>query len=109
MKDSLKKISEIVAEGSDLFYGKHKKLDPVMGIIDQALRKQGMKADAITIDCITLNKKIVFLLEDNKPDSIGVALGNKAGDIHSSSEYALNTLTKEDVLKIMESHFIAFT
>lgn len=106
MKESLKNISEIVAEGSDLFYSKHTKLDPIMGIIDQALRKQGMKADAITIDCITLDKKIVFLLEDNKPNSVGVALGNKAGDIDSSYEYALNKLSKERVLEIMEECFI---
>lgn len=78
-----------------------------MGIMDKTLRKQGMKADAITIDCIALNKKIVIVLYDEKPDIAEIALGNKAGDIHSSTEYKISDLTVELMLEILEANFIA--
>ncbi len=58
MKESLKELSEIVAKANDIFYDRNKNVDTLMGIMDKTLRKQGMNADAITIDCIAVNKKI---------------------------------------------------
>ncbi|WP_372883174.1 hypothetical protein [Psychromonas sp.] len=106
MKDTLKNLSEIVARANDLFYSKFEKLDPIMGIIDKALRKQGIEADAITIDCITLDKKIIILIHDDKPGTVGIALGNKDGDIYSSSEYAISEISEELMIRVMEENFI---
>ena len=105
MNTTLKNVSETVAKANDLFVGKFDKIDTIMGIMDKTLRKQGMKADAITIDCIILNKKIVVVLHDEKPGLVDVALGNKAGDIHSSTEYKISDLTAELMLEIMEVNF----
>lgn len=106
MKNTLKKLSETVAQANDQLYARHSTIDTIMGIMDEALRKQGIEADAVTVDCIPVNKKIVFLLHDQKPDYVDIALGNKAGEIHSSSEYELNTLSVLMIVKIMEKHFI---
>jgi hypothetical protein len=65
MKSKLKKLSEIVAKANDLFYSKFDNIDTLMGIMDKTLRNQGMRADAITIDCIALDKKIVMLIHDD--------------------------------------------
>ena len=89
MKSKLQNLSEIVARANDVFYSKFDNIDTLMGIMDKTLRNQGMKADAITIDCIALDKKIVILIHDDKPDVVNIALGNKEGDIYSSSEYEL--------------------
>lgn len=105
MKSKLKNLSEIVARANDLFYSKFDKIDTIMGIMDKTLRKQGMQADAITIDCITLDKKIVLLLHDNKPDMVDIALGNKEGSIYSSKEYELTTISETVILGIMEMNF----
>ena len=83
MNNTLKKLSEIVAEGNDVFDARHQSIDTILGIMDQALRKQGINADAVTIDCIPLNKKIVFLIHDDKPEIVDIALGNKEGNIQS--------------------------
>lgn len=107
MNTTLKNVSETVAKANDLFVGKFDKIDTIMGIMDKTLRKQGMKADAITIDCIILNKKIVVVLHDEKPGLVDVALGNKAGDIHSSTEYKISDLTAELMLEIIEVNFAA--
>lgn len=86
MKSKLQNLSEIVARANDVFYSKFDNIDTIMGITDKTVRNQGMKADAITIDCIALDKKIVILIHDDKPDVVNIALGNKEGDIYSSSE-----------------------
>jgi hypothetical protein len=106
MKNTLNNLSEIVARANDLFYSKFDNIDTLMGIMDKALRNQGMKADAITIDCIALDKKIVILIHDEKPDVVNVALGNKDGDIYSSSEYKLTELSEAAILEIMKDNFI---
>ncbi len=92
MKSTLHNVSEIVARANDMFYKKFDNIDTLMGIMDKTLRNQGMKADAITIDCIALDKKIVILIHDEKPNSVDIALGNKKGDIYSSLEYEITAL-----------------
>jgi len=107
MNNKLSKISEIIARANDLFCSKFDHIDTIMGIMDKSLRKQGIKADAITIDCITLDKKIVFLLHDEKPEVVDIALGNKNGDIYSSSEHQLVGVSEAAVVEIMEVNFIS--
>lgn len=106
MKSTLKKLSEIVAEANDTLYARHSSIDTIMGIMDEKLRNQGIKADAVTVDCIPANKKIVFLMHDEQPDNVDIALGNKEGDIHSSSQYDLDRLSVSMVVDIMEAHFM---
>ena len=105
MNTKLKKLSEIVAKANDLFYSKFDHINTSMGIMDKTLRAQGMKADAITIDCISRDKKIVFLIHDDKPNLVSIALGNKAGDIYSSSEYELAGISEAVIVEIMEVNF----
>ena len=107
MNNRLKSISEMVARASDLFSRKFDKVDTLMGIMDKTLRNQGMKADAITIDCISQKKKIVVLIHDDKPDVVEVALGNKEGDIYSSSEYVMDELSETVIFGLMETNFIS--
>ena len=90
-----------------MFYSKFDNIDTSIGIMDKTLRYQGMKADAITIDCIALDKKIVILIHDDKPDVVNIALGNKEGDIYSSSEYELIKISEAVIVEIMEANFIS--
>jgi hypothetical protein len=106
MNRTLKKLSEIIAQANDVFDVRYKNVDTILGIMEQALRKQGINADAVTIDCISLNKKIVFLMHDEKPDIVDIALGNKEGNIESSFEYNLNTISLAQVIAIMEDNFL---
>jgi len=106
MKETLKKLSEIVATANDMFYERNKNIDTLMGIMDKTLRKQGMNADAITIDCISIDKKIVLVLHDSKPEWVDIALGNKDGVVHSSTEHKLKEVNIPQILDIMEVNFI---
>lgn len=106
MKNTLKNLSETVARANDVFYGKYSNIDTIMGIMDKTLRNQGMKADAVTIDCLNANKKIILLIHDDTPDKVKVALGNKDGEIYSSSDYELSDLSEAIVVGIMEMSFV---
>jgi len=106
MKATLKSLSEIVAKASDLFYRQFDNIDTVMGIMDKNLRNQGIKADAITIDCIAIDKKIVILIYDDKPNVVSIALGNKDGDIYSSTEYVISEISEKIIVEIMRTNFI---
>ncbi|PKG37699.1 hypothetical protein [Psychromonas sp. Urea-02u-13] len=105
MREPLKLLSERVAVANDLFYEKNKSTDTVIGIMDKTLRQQGMNAEAISVDCIPLNKKIVFLLHDDKPDHVDIAFGNKAGDISASSQHVLKDLSVEHIVAFMVDYF----
>jgi hypothetical protein len=105
MRETMKLLSERIALANDLFYEKNKSTDTVIGIMDKTLRKQGMNAEAISVDCITLNKKIVFLLHDEKPDHVDIAFGNKAGDISASSRHLLKDLSIERIVEFMVDYF----
>lgn len=106
MTKSLKNLTEIVAKSIDAFCEKPENPTPIMGITDKTLRQQGMNADAITIDSVAQDKKIVMLIHDDKPNTIDIALGNKNGDIYSSTEYALLDISEELMMKIMNESFI---
>lgn len=105
MKETLNALSEVVAKANDLFFERNKSIDTLMGIMDKTLRKQGMSADAITIDCLAMDKKIVLVLHDSKPELVDIALGNKAGEIHSSAEHTLKDMTVDYVLAMLEANF----
>ena len=107
MKSKLHHLSELVARANDMFYSKFDNIDTLMGIMDKTLRNQGMEADAITIDCIALDKKIVILIHDDKPDVVNIALGNKEGELYSSSEYELSKISEAIIVEIMEENFIS--
>lgn len=105
MKEPLKSISETIAKANDKLYEADNNIDTLIGIMDKTLRKQGTPADAVTVECVKLDKKIVFMLHDLQPDIVTVALGNKAGDIFSSAHYPQNTFTVEAAFKIMHDNF----
>lgn len=99
-------MSEVVASAVDLFSIKFNNIGPIMGLIDKGLRKQGVEADAVTIDCIALDKKIVILIHDDKPDVVGIALGNKDGDVYSTSDHAIVDISEDFILETMEDYFV---
>ncbi|KKO50167.1 hypothetical protein VT06_01510 [Arsukibacterium sp. MJ3] len=105
MKAALKSLSELVAKANDAFYAKHQQADTLMGIMDNTLRQQGLPADAVTLDWVALDKKMVFLLHDDAPGMVSIAMGNKAGDIYASAEHNMATLTEATVVSLLETHF----
>lgn len=106
MKTNLKNLSEVVARANDLLYTKYENIDTIMGIIDKSLRKQGIEADAVSVDCVAIDKKILILIHDDKPEIVTIVTGNKAGDIYSKTDYEKSEISEEFFVDIMEKNFI---
>lgn len=106
MHAKYKAISEMMARANDRFCEKHTSMDIVLGIIDKALRRQGMQADALSFDCVPLKKKMVFLLHDDKALTIDIALGNAQGEIFSSFQQQIELLSEQYFFDLMEEYFI---
>ena len=46
-----------------------KNIDPIVGV-NQSMRKNGVPADIMTIECLRTGKRIVLVLHDQQPDVI---------------------------------------
>lgn len=107
MTPKLKDLSEIIAAANDAFFNLYTDINTSIGIMDKVLRQQGMNSDAVIINCITNNKKIVFLLHDEKPETVDVALGNNGGDVETSKQYNLAELDVKKTLDIMKENLVS--
>jgi len=105
MNKNLKQLAEIIAKANDLYFELNPSIKTTMGIMDKILRQQGMNADAITIECMSLDKKIVFLIHDDKPAMVNIALGNKEGSIHSSLEQSLSDMTVKTITQLLQQEW----
>ncbi|TRX55705.1 hypothetical protein [Thalassomonas sp. M1454] len=106
MTPKLKQLSEIIAAANDKFFHLYTNINTSIGIMDKVLRQQGMNSDAVIINCISNNKKIVFLLHDEKPETVDIALGTNDGDVETSNQYQLAELDVDKTLEIMTENLV---
>lgn len=66
---ALLSLSDIASQAHEKIQQDFEDINPVIGVI-QGMRKEGIPADAITIDCLVSNKRILVILHDNHPDII---------------------------------------
>ena len=60
-------------------------IDPIVGV-SQSMRKSGVPADAMTIDCLRTNKRIIIVLHDDTPSLINLQFGFRDKDPASDFE-----------------------
>ena len=107
MRASTKSLYEISAMANDSFIEKYPDAHTTVGLMDKVLRKKGMPADAVTIDNIDNNIRVVLILLDSQPDTVGIGVGSTlADDINVLSQQPLHTLTANDVLAILEAQLL---
>lgn len=103
MKSRFKQLSEWSAQAADSYMDNHKDISLMMGLIDQSLRKQGVQADAISIESIQLNVKILIIVHDHPDQNIEFVLGNRNGDINASNKYPFEELSQAKILNYLEA------
>lgn len=62
-------LCNIATEAHTRFQQEIADIDPIVGV-NQSMRKGGIPADAMTIDCLKNGKRIILILHDEHPDSI---------------------------------------
>jgi hypothetical protein len=64
---ALLSLSEIASEAHAKIQQDFVDINPVIGVM-QGMRKMGIPADVLTIDCLVTNKRILIILHDGHPD-----------------------------------------
>lgn len=59
-------LSDIATEAHARIQQDFKDINPVVGV-SRNMRKSGIPADAMTIDCLKTGKRIILILHDNEP------------------------------------------
>ncbi len=107
MRATTKSLYEIAAMANDAYFEKHPNSHTTVGLMDKILRRKGITADAVTVDNIENKIRVIFIILDDQPDTVGIGVGNTlADDINVLSQLALNSLTVNDVLELLEQHLI---
>jgi len=103
MKDTTKSLYEITAMANDAYIEKHPSAHTSVGLMDKILRRKGIAADAVTVDNIDNKIRVIFIILDAQPDTVGIGMGSTlSDDINVLSQLPLNSLTVNDVLAILD-------
>ena len=81
----LKALSEYVTNAHTRIQQNHKDINPVVGV-NRQMRKSGIPADAMTIDCLKTNRRILLILHDQQPEIIHYQFGLRDQDPGPSFE-----------------------
>ena len=104
--DKIYALADIAALAQTEFQRNYSHIDPVIGIM-RSMRDAGFAADALTIDCITSGKRILFILHDSAPDTLDYLFGYRDKDPDMVFEkIALTDATKEQFYAWMEGYFL---
>lgn len=75
----LKRLCDIATEAHTRIQQDFKDINPIVGV-SQHMRKNGVPADAMTIECLKSGKRIILVLHDQVPDLISYQLTYKDED-----------------------------
>lgn len=66
---ALAKLSDAITEAHARIQQDYAQINPVVAM-RRGMREKGIPADALTIDCLASNKRIVLVLHDQQPDTV---------------------------------------
>ena len=75
----LKRLCDIATEAHTRIQQDFKDINPIVGV-SQHMRKNGVPADAMTIECLRSGKRIILVLHDQAPALISYQLTFKDKD-----------------------------
>ena len=78
-KNILEQLSDFASEAHANIQRDFDDLNPVIGL-SIGMRKVGIPADAMTIDCLKSGKRIIIILHDEMPDTVQYQFSYKAQD-----------------------------
>lgn len=79
MENRLEEISDRITAAHATVQATYQQINPVVGV-NRQMRKAGVPADSITIDCLRTDKRILLVLHDENPDQIYYQFGIRTED-----------------------------
>lgn len=93
----LEQLSDRITEAHRQTQAEHDDINPVVGV-NRQMRTSGIPADAITIDCLQTNRRILLILHDHQPELIRYQFGYRDRDPGAEFETLALTDVTERVL-----------
>ena len=83
----------------------HADINPVVGV-NRQMRDSGIPADAITIDCLKTNRRILIILHDQAPDLVRFQFGQRDADpgVHFD-ELSVDAVSEQQLYDWMVQRF----
>ena len=92
---ALKILADIATEAHTRIQRDFPYINPVVGI-NQGMRASGIPADAMTIDCLKTNKRIIIILHDDQPELVRYQFAFRNKDpAEKFEEIPFNTVTTQ--------------
>ncbi|TEW53483.1 hypothetical protein E2R68_12330 [Psychromonas sp. RZ22] len=103
MKQNIETLLTLVAEANDGFTQTHLNLSTVVGLLEKNL--QG--SNAVTVDNLQKEKRLMFIILNAHPDMVGIGVG-KTGtdDFDFIAQYPLLALSAKLILTLMTEHLL---
>ena len=92
----LSALSELATEAHARIQQDFSDINPVVGV-NRGMRSAGIPADAMTIDCLKSNKRIILILHDQQPEVISYQFSFKdkdPGDVFEQVKFSEVTTQK---------------
>ncbi|MEE4245770.1 MAG: hypothetical protein V2I33_10180 [Kangiellaceae bacterium] len=103
----LEKLSDMASEAHAKVQQDHANLNPIVGL-SRGMRKSGIPADAVTIDCLQTQKRIIIILHDQHPDILQYQFAFKNKDPDGDfTVMQFSEITAETLYDWMVSYFLA--
>ena len=101
---NLHKLCDIATEAHARFQLEIAEIDPIVGV-SQNMRANGVPADAVTIDCLNNDKRIILVLHDEQPDLIHYQFAWRDRDPENNfTEISFDDVTTETIYEWMKSY-----
>ena len=101
---NFKELCNIATEAHTRFQQDIEDIDPIVGV-NQSMRKNGVPADAMTVDCLKNGKRIILILHDEHPDSISYLFSWRDKDPDGKfTDIPFDDLTADLLLEWMKSY-----
>jgi hypothetical protein len=103
----LETLCDLVTEAHTRIQKNFSHLDPIVGV-SQSMRKSGVPADAMTIDCLRSGKRIIIVLHDESPNLVNYQFAYRDKDpFNEFEQLASNELSEQILYDWMHSYFLA--
>ncbi|MCP1727568.1 hypothetical protein J2T60_001568 [Natronospira proteinivora] len=104
--ERLQSLVDKATAANEAFNAKHSDAFTVVGASNESLRRLGDDVDAVSIDDRRSNQRLMFILKDSMPDSVGIGIGTPGGeDLEFIGEARLDSLDEMGIISLMERHF----
>ncbi len=104
-EEAIYQLADIAGAAQIKIQQDFKKIDPIVGI-SRHMRKAGFPIDAMMIDCLSTGKRILILLNDDKPEYVSYQFGFKDKDpALDFDELFIKDVTEEKIYNWIKQYF----